>query len=117
MTGQTLENANKYLESFNLKLLDTIVIKYPTIARIKNIENVEDSKYLEVLKNLKGMLIPAYYSKLCEYRNDFIFPYMDKLGTFDLYKYEILKNLFKNGVYIKESAVGRVEKYYENIFF
>ena len=42
---------------------------------------------------------------------------MDKLGTFDLYKYELLKNLYKNGEYIEKSAVGRVAKYYENIFF
>jgi hypothetical protein len=117
MTGQTLENAKKYLENFNLKLLDTIIIKYPTIARVKNIANVKDCKYLELLKNIKGILVPTNYSKLCEYRNDFIFPYMDMLGTFDLYKYEVLKNLYKNGEYIKESAVGRVEKYYENIFF
>ena len=117
MTGQTLENAKKYLENFNLKLLDTIIIKYPTIARVKNINNVEKDKYLELLKNIKGMLVPTNYSKLCEYRKDFIFPYMDKLGTFDLYKYELLKNLYKNGKYIKESAVARVEKYYENIFF
>lgn len=117
MTGQTLENAKKYLENFNLKLLDTIIIKYPTIARIKNIANIENSNYLELLKTIKGMLVPTYYSKLCEYRNDFIFPYMDKLGTFDLYKYEILKNLYKNREYIEESAVGRVAKYYENIFF
>ena len=117
MTGQTLENAKKYLEKFNLKLLDTIIIKYPTIARIKNIANVEDSIYVELLKKIKGMLVPTYYSKLCEYRNDFIFPYMDKLGTSDLYKYELLKNLYKNGEYIEKSAVGRVAKYYENIFF
>lgn len=117
MTGQTLENAKKYLENFNLKLLDTIIIKYPTVARVKNITNVEDSKYIESFKNIKGMLVPTNYSKLCEYRYDFIFPYMDKLGTFDLYKYELLKNLYKNGEYIKESAVARVEKYYENIFF
>lgn len=117
MTGQTLENAKEYLENFNLKLLDTIIIKYPTIARIKNISNIENSRYLELLKSIKGMLVPTYYSKLCEYRDDFIFPYMDKLGTFDLYKYELLKNLYKNGDYIEESAVGRVAKYYENIFF
>ena len=117
MTGKTLENAKDYLENFTLKLLDTIIIKYPTIARIKNIANVEESAYIELLKKIKGMLVPTYYSKLCEYRNDFIFPYMDKLGTFDLYKYELLKNLYKNGEYIEESAVGRVAKYYENIFF
>ena len=117
MTGKTLDNAKKYLENFNLKLLDTIIIKYPTIARVKNITSLEDSKYLETFKNIKGMLVPTNYSKLCEYRNDFIFPYMDKLGTFDLYKYELLKNLYKNGEYIEESAVGRVAKYYENIFF
>lgn len=117
MTGKTLENAKDYLENFNLKLLDTIIIKYPTIARIKNIANVEERTYIKSLKRIKGMLVPTYYSKLCEYRNDFIFPYMDKLGTFDLYKYELLKNLYKNGEYIEESAVGRVAKYYENIFF
>ena len=117
MTGQTLESAKKYLENFNLKLLDIIIIKYPTVARVKNIINVEYDKYFVLLKNIKGMLVPTNYSKLCEYRNDFIFPYMDKLGTFDLYKYELLKNLYKNGEYIKESAVARVEKYYKNIFF
>ena len=117
MTGQTLENAKKYLKNFNLKLLDTIIIKYPTVSRVKNINNVDENKYIELLKNIKGMLIPTNYSKLCEYRKNFIFPYMDKLGTFDLYKYELLKNLYKNGEYIKKSAVGRVEKYYKKIFF
>jgi len=54
---------------------------------------------------------------MCEYRSDFVFPYMDKLGTFDLSKYEILKNLYKNGIYIKGSAVDRLEQYYKEVFF
>lgn len=117
MTGDTLIKSNDYLKDKGLNLLDYIVIKYPTISRVKNLNEVNKDKYEKILKRIKGMLIPSNYSKMCEYRSDFIFPYMDKLGTFDLSKYEILKNLYKNGVYNKGSAVERLERYYKEVFF
>lgn len=116
MTGKTLQNAGKYLSENNMKLLDIISIKYPTIERIKNLTDINIDGYMKLLNSIKGMLFATNYSKLCEYRENFIFPYMDLLGTFDLQKYEILKNLYKNGKYIKNSAVARVGNYYKNIF-
>lgn len=117
MTGDTLIKSNDYLKDKGLNLLDYIVIKYPTISRVKNLNDVNINEYTKILKRIKGMLIPSNYSKMCEYRSDFVFPYMDKLGTFDLSKYEILKNLYKNGIYIKGSAVDRLEQYYKEVFF
>lgn len=117
MTGDTLIKSNDYLKHKGLNLLDYIVIKYPTISRVKNLNDVNINEYTKILKRIKGMLIPSNYSKMCEYRSDFVFPYMDKLGTFDLSKYEILKNLYKNGIYSKGSAVDRLEQYYKEVFF
>ncbi len=117
MTGATLTNAKKYLEKFNLKEIDSIIIQFPTVARFKNIvDRIEEKDYIELLKKIKGMIVPENYSKLCEYRSDFIFPYMDKLGNFDLYKSDILKNLYKNGEYIHNSAVSRISEYYKERF-
>ena len=71
---------------------------------------------IKLINNIKGMIAPVKYSKMCEYRNNFIFPYMDKLGNFDLYKSIILKNLYKNGEYIEKSSVGRIAEYYKERF-
>lgn len=118
LTGSTIINIIKYLKLKKLNFLDAIIIQYPTIARAKNIINEikNEDEYINFIKEIKGMLIPTNYSKLCEYRKDFIFPYMDKLGTFDLRKYEVLKNMYKNGLYNETSAVGRVSNYYKDIF-
>lgn len=117
MTGNTLECVIKYLKEKDLNLLNIIIINYPSIARAKNIKFSQTSQIEKLHKNIKGMLFPCNYSKIFEYRNDFVFPYMDKLGTFDLYKYEILKNMYKNGLYNKNSAVGRISHYYKKVFF
>ena len=117
MTGQTLQKVNEYLKNYELENIDTIIIQYPTVARIKNIiENVEKEEYLTLINSLKGMISPVKYSKMCEYRKDFIFPYMDKLGNFDLYKSIILKNLYKNGEYNENSSVARISEYYKERF-
>ncbi len=117
MTGQTLQKVNEYLKNYELENIDTIIIQYPTVARIKNIiENVEKEGYLTLINSLKGMISPVKYSKMCEYRKDFIFPYMDKLGNFDLYKSIILKNLYKNGEYNENSSVARISEYYKERF-
>lgn len=117
MTGNTLKSTINYLKEYNMKLLDTIIIKHPTVSRLKNIiGKVDEDDFVDTLNNIKGAFIPTNYSKMCEYREGFIFPYMDKLGTFDLYKYEILKNLYRNGNYIEESAVARIGEYYKEVF-
>lgn len=117
MTGQTLQKVNEYLKNYKLEKIDTIIIQYPTVARSKNIiENVEKEEYLALINSIKGMIAPVKYSKMCEYRKDFIFPYMDKLGNFDLYKSIILKNLYKNGVYNENSSVARISEYYKERF-
>lgn len=117
MTGQTLQKVNEYLKNYELENIDTIIIQYPTVARSKNIiENVEKEEYLTLINSLKGMISPVKYSKMCEYRKDFIFPYMDKLGNFDLYKSLILKNLYKNGEYNENSSVARISEYYKERF-
>lgn len=117
MTGQTLQKVNEYLKNYELENIDTIIIQYPTVARCKNInEKVEKEKYLTLINSIKGMIAPVKYSKMCEYRKDFIFPYMDKLGNFDLYKSMILKNLYKNGEYNENSSVARISEYYKERF-
>ena len=117
MTGQTLQKVNEYLKNYELENIDTIIIQYPTVARSKNIiENVDKEEYLTLINSIKGMIAPVKYSKMCEYRKDFIFPYMDKLGNFDLYKSIILKNLYKNGEYNENSSVARISEYYKERF-
>ena len=117
MTGQTLQKANEYLKNYELENIDTIIIQYPTVARYKNIiEKVKKEEYLKLINSIKGMIAPVKYSKMCEYRKDFIFPYMDKLGNFDLYKSIILKNLYKNGEYHENSSVARISEYYKERF-
>lgn len=117
MTGETLQKTKEYLNSYKLKNIDTIIIQYPTVARCKNIiDKVEKEEYLTLINSIKGMIIPVKYSKLCEYRKNFIFPYMDKLGNFDLYKSTILKNLYKNGEYKNYSSVSRISEYYKDRF-
>ncbi len=117
MTGETLKKAKEYLNIYGLDNIDTIIIQYPTVARFKNIfGKVENEDYLKLLNNVKGMIAPVKYSKMCEYRDNFIFPYMDKLGNFDLYKSIILKNLYKNGEYTEKSSVGRIAEYYKERF-
>ena len=117
MTGKTLKSAKEYLSTYNLENIDTIIIQYPTVSRYKNIvENIEEKEYFSLINNIKGMIAPVKYSKLCEYRKNFIFPYMDKLGNFDLYKSTILKNLYKNGEYFKKTAVARIAEYYKERF-
>lgn len=117
MTGSTLENTKEYLKNYELENVDTIIIQYPTVARCKNIiKNVEKEKYLLLMNSIKGLIAPVKYSKMCEYRADFIFPYMDKLGNFDLYKDIILKNLYKNGKYNDGSSVARISEYYKERF-
>lgn len=111
MTGNTLKSAIKYLQHSGMKLLDKVVLKFPDINRSRNINAIQD------LNEIKGLMLQSDYSKLLECRENFIFPYMDALGTFDLCKYEILKNLYKNGIYSDSSAVARVKEYYKNIFF
>lgn len=117
MTGSTLNKANDYIQQCGLNLMDIIVIKYPTVARVKNLEGIDVEKYIKLMESVKGMIIPSNYSKLCNIRKDFIFPFMDNLGTFDLTKYEILKNLYKNKIYKNNSAVSRLEEYYKDVFF
>ena len=117
MTGQTLQKVNEYLKNYELENIDTIIIQYPTVARSKNIiENVEKEEYLTLINSIKGMIAPVKYSKMCEYRKGFIFPYMDKLGNFDLYKSIILINLYKNGEYNENSSVARISEYYKERF-
>ena len=99
--NNTLKKAKEYLNIYGLDNIDTIIIQYPTVARFKNIfGKVENEDYLKLLNNVKGMIAPVKYSKMCEYRDNFIFPYMDKLGNFDLYKSIILKEhlKLKNGL-------------------
>lgn len=117
ITGDTILYARQYLKEKGIECVGVISIQYPTLARYKNIKGrVEFKKYLELFRDVEGKLIPVKHSKILEKRNNFAFPYMDKLGTFDLYKYEILKNLYKNGRYRKSSSVGRISKYYKKIF-
>lgn len=117
MTGETLQKVNEYLKNYELENIDTIIIQYPIVARCKNIiEKVKKEEYLTLINNIKGMITPVKYSKMCEYRKNFIFPYMDKLGNFDLYKSRILKNLYKNGEFSKNSSVARIAEYYKDRF-
>lgn len=117
MTGKTINNAIDFCKTKKLNLLDIIVISYPLVSRINNFNLKNSNEYIKFFKNIKGMLIKNNYSKLLKIRDDFNFPYMDSLGTFDLKKYILLKNLYKNGVYTKGSSVSRLENYYKDIFF
>ena len=117
VTGNTLFCAKQYLNEIGIDCLHMISIQYPTLARYKNItDKGKTTKFLELFKEIDGKLISVKHSKILITREKFAFPYMDKLGTFDLYKYEILKNLYKNGRYRKGSSVDRISKYYKKIF-
>ncbi|MCX8131466.1 MAG: phosphoribosyltransferase [Clostridia bacterium] len=118
LTGNTVQYATDYLKERGFKDIYKIIIQYPKLSRIKNIVN--ECKCENVVDRFKnktfGFNFAAPYSKFCEYREDFIFPYMDKLGTFDLRKHFIYKNLYRNGIYISGSAIDRLSTHFKDFF-
>jgi hypothetical protein len=114
LTGTTIKGAKEYLESKNIKIINAIIIRRPTINRAKNIFDSElNFDISEFDSYIIGLLYRTMYTKLSTIRYDFKFKYMDMRGVFDEPKNEIIEALYKNGIYKKDSTVGRISVYFK----
>ncbi len=104
LTGKTLQIALNLLFSNNVDVANIIAIRYPSINRVEQMfmkghGAIDTTKFFSYIK---GLMFPSPYSKIKSVENGLL----DELGVFNKSRDRILKYLYKNGRYSKNSEVN-----------
>ena len=105
LTGVTLQAALELLFARDIYINNITVVRYPSINRIehmfsKNRGAIDTSKFTTYIK---GLIFPSPYSKVKNGEE-----YLDELGIFNKSRDRILRYLYKNGKYSKNSEADKI---------
>ncbi len=104
LTGVTLQSALELLFSNDIYINSLAVVRYPSLNRVEQMFGndrgaIDTSKFTTYIK---GLIFPSPYSKIKNGSN-----YLDELKIFNKSRDRIVRYLYKNGRYTKESEVYR----------
>lgn len=105
LTGKTLQIALNLLFTNNVDVEEIVAVRYPSLNRVEQMflkghGAIDTTKFFSYIK---GLLFPSPYSKLKNVENN---TYLDELGVFNKSRDRILRYLYKNGRYSKDSEVA-----------
>ncbi len=105
LTGKTLQIALNLLFVNNVDVEEIVAVRYPSLNRVEQMflkghGAIDTTKFFSYIK---GLLFPSPYSKLKNVENN---TYLDELGVFNKSRDRILKYLYKNGRYSKDSEAA-----------
>lgn len=108
LTGKTLQIALNLLFTNNVDVEEIIAVRYPSLNRVEQMflkghGAIDTTKFFSYIK---GLMFPSPYSKLKNVENN---TYLDELGVFNKSRDRILKYLYKNGRYSKDSEVADLD--------
>ena len=112
LTGRTLQMALNGLFNNGFKVNDLAVVRYPSLNRLEQMcqKGHGAVDVTQFFTYIKGLLFPSPYSKILSYKE---FSYKDEFGVFNKTREKILKCLYKNGRYKKNSEVDKQFSYLE----
>lgn len=104
LTGVTLQSALELLFSNDIYVNSLAIVRYPSLNRVEQMFGnergaIDTSKFTTYIK---GLIFPSPYSKIKDGDS-----YLDELGIFNKSRDRIVRYLYKNGRYTKESEVYR----------
>lgn len=109
LTGKTLQMAIDIFFENNLEVDNVAIVRYPSLNRVNQMffeghGAIDTTKFFSFIK---GLIFPSPYSKI-RTQNPGI--YLDELGIFNKTRDRILRYLYKNGRFTKESEVASINK-------
>lgn len=112
LTGRTLQMALNGLFNNGFKVNDLAIVRYPSLNRLEQMcqKGHGAVDVTQFFTYIKGLLFPSPYSKILSYKE---FSYKDEFGVFNKTREKILKCLYKNGKYQKDSEVDKRFSYLE----
>lgn len=108
LTGKTLQIVLNMLFTNNIDVEEIVAIRYPSLNRVEHMflkghGAIDTTKFFSYIK---GLMFPSPYSKLRNVENN---TYLDELGVFNKSRDRILRYLYKNGRYSRESKVADLD--------
>ena len=108
LTGKTLQMALDILFSEGINIDSTVIVRYPSLNRVNQMffeghGAIDTTKFFTFIK---GLIFPSPYSKIKASETE---SYLDELGIFNKSRDRILRYLYKNGRYTKDSEVGQLD--------
>lgn len=109
LTGKTLQMAIDMFFSNNIEVDNVAIVRYPSLNRVNQMffeghGAIDTTKFFSFIK---GLIFPSPYSKI-KTNNQGI--YLDELGIFNKSRDRILRYLYKNGKYTRDSEVASINK-------
>lgn len=104
LTGVTLQSALELLFSNDIYVDSLAIVRYPSLNRVEQMFQNERGA-IDVTKfttYIKGLIFPSPYSKIKDGSK-----YLDELKVFNKSRDRIVRYLYKNGRYTKESEVNQ----------
>lgn len=111
LTGKTLQVVLNGLFNNNYNVDDLIAVRYPSLNRVEQMfyENHGAIDTTQYFTYIKGLLFPTPYSKLKETFDGDVSrkKYKDEFGVFNKTKDKVIKCIYKNGRYKRDSETRK----------
>ena len=109
LTGKTLQMAVDIFFKNNIEVDNVAIVRYPSLNRVNQMffEGHGAIDTTIFFSFIRGLIFPSPYSKIKTHNQGI---YLDELGIFNKSRDRILRYLYKNGKYTRDSEVASINK-------